>query len=83
MDRTITLTELERRLADLPYPVGQELAATLLDDTTLVLSDGEVNLGEILAASDADRFRSAQDAASEVRARLPRHTVGELAQGDG
>lgn len=79
----IELTGLEDRLGDLSYPISREDAANELDDTTLHLADGEVNLGGAVAQSSDDRFTSVEDLASEVRGLLPREAVGEPYQSEG
>jgi hypothetical protein len=83
MVREIKLTELEGRLSDLSYPVSRETAAEELSETTLLLADGEVSVGDIVDRSTDDGFGSAAELAVEVRALLPREAVGEPGQSEG
>lgn len=83
MDREVKLNRLETVLDELDYPVGREPAAAAFGDVTLVLAEGEVNLGESIAESSDDVFESVDDLANEIRSRLPRHAVGEPYQSEG
>lgn len=83
MAREVKLREVESVLAELDYPTDRETAAEAFDDVTLVLAEGEENLGEVVAGSSDDRFESADDLAMEVRNLLPRHAVGEPYQSEG
>ncbi len=79
----VKLSRIESVLADLEYPVTTDRAATELEDVTLLLADGQRNLGDLVAKSDSDRFESAEDLASELNNVLPREAVGEPYQSEG
>jgi hypothetical protein len=83
MARQIKLANLEAVLAEWEYPVAREAAVTAGSDVTLVLSEGEVNLGETIDDSSGEVFESPDDLQNEVMSRLPRHAVGEPYQSEG
>ena len=83
MTREYKLNELDGLLAEFDYPVGTDEVAADCEDVTLRLADGEVNLGETIARSTADRFDSADELRSEVLSLLPRRSVGEPFQSEG
>ncbi len=60
-----------------------DAAAAEFDDVTLLLADGERNLGSLIEASDAERFESTDDLGSELHNVLPREAVGEPFQSEG
>ncbi|MGQ3411799.1 DUF5789 family protein [Natrinema sp. LN54] len=79
----VKLSRVESVLADLEYPVTNERAATELGATTLLLADGERNLGALIEQSGSDRFESVEDLESELHNVLPREAVGEPYQSEG
>ena len=79
----VKLSRVESVLDDLEYPVSNEEAAREFDDVTLVLADGERNLGDLIANSSDDRFESMDDLESELHNVLPREAVGEPYQSEG
>ena len=81
--REIKLSELETVLSDVEYPATREELVSEWEDVTLVLADGEENLGSVLSASSDDRFESKGDVSSEVLNLLPREAVGEPYQSEG
>ncbi|RQG98053.1 DUF5789 family protein [Natrarchaeobius chitinivorans] len=83
MASEIKLNEVESAFDRLEYPVGNEEAAAEFSDTTLLLADGERNLGSLVERSDVDRFESAEDLESELHNVLPREAVGEPFQSEG
>lgn len=83
MGRDVKLNELDAVLAELDYPVSRESVVDACEDVTLVLADGEENLGTVVAASGADSFDSVDDLQSEVLNLLPQHAVGEPYQSEG
>ena len=83
MRKDVKLNNVESVLADLDYPISREEAIDECDDVTLILSEGEENLGEIVAESSGDRFESMDDLENEVFNLLPRHAVGEPYQSEG
>lgn len=79
----IKLSRIESVLEDLEYPVTNDRAAAELADVTLLLADGERNLGALIERSDSDRFESMDDLESELNNVLPREAVGEPYQSEG
>ncbi|MFA9414902.1 hypothetical protein [Natrinema sp. HArc-T2] len=79
----VKLSRIEAVFADLEYPVTTDQAAAELEDTTLLLADGERNLGALIERSGSDRFESAADLKSELHNVLPREAVGEPYQSEG
>ena len=83
MSRDVKLSRIEDTLESLEYPVEREAAATELADVTVLLADGEVNLGELISETASDRFDSVDDLESELHNALPREAVGEPYQSEG
>ena len=83
MSRTVKLRDVRSALQELSYPVAREAAAERLDDVTLVLADGERNLGDVVANVPDDEFDSVEDLATELHNALPREAVGEPYQSEG
>jgi hypothetical protein len=83
MSREIRLNEMTSVLRPLEYPLNPTAVAAACDDVTLVLADGEANMGEVLRHSDRDSFASAEDAEAELMSLLPRNAVGEPFQSEG
>lgn len=83
MDSEVKLSRIERVLEELAYPIEQEAAADEFDGVTVLLADGEVDLGELVTKSDRSRFESIADLRSELHNVLPREAVGEPYQSEG
>lgn len=83
MSRNIKLNELSEYVAEFEYPVDRNAAIDRSQDTTLVLADGEENLGVLLEQSNADQFDSEDELETEIFNVLPRHAVGEPHQSEG
>ncbi|WP_254763122.1 DUF5789 family protein [Natrinema marinum] len=79
----VKLNRVESVLEDLEYPIEPDQAATELEDVTLLLADGERNLGALVARSESVRFESSADLESELHNVLPREAVGEPYQSEG
>ncbi|SER58866.1 DUF5789 family protein [Natrinema salaciae] len=79
----VKLSRVESVFEELEYPVTNDRAATELADVTLLLADGERNLGALIERSETDRFESAADLGSELNNVLPREAVGEPYQSEG
>ena len=80
---TVKLSRIETALEDLSYPVTRTDASEELEGTTLLLADGEIDLGELIDRSEAERFVSMPDLESELNNVLPREAVGEPYQAEG
>lgn len=83
MGREVEFSRIEIILDELKYPIERGSAAGQLADVTLILADGETNLGELIAASATDNFESPDDVISALHNTLPRAAVGEPFQSDG
>lgn len=83
MANEVKLSEIKSTFGTLEYPITAAEAAAELDDTTLLLADGERNLGDLITKSTSDRFESAADLESELNNVLPREAVGEPYQSEG
>jgi uncharacterized protein YceH (UPF0502 family) len=79
----IKLSRIDSVFADLEYPIERDRAAAELEDVTLLLADGERNLGALVDRSERDRFESVDDLRTELHNVLPREAVGEPYQSEG
>jgi len=83
MASSVKLRDVRSELQQLSYPVTREAASERLDDVTLILADGERNLGDVVANVPDDEFDSAEDLDAELHNALPREAVGEPYQSEG
>ena len=83
MGESIRLNRVESRFAELDYPVTREEAVERYEDVTVLLADGEENLGDLLANLSEDRFDSPEELYSELQNALPVEAVGEPGQSEG
>ncbi|APW96465.1 hypothetical protein CHINAEXTREME_01200 [Halobiforma lacisalsi AJ5] len=83
MGREVKLGRVESTLEELDYPATRAEAATELEDVTVLLADGERNLGSLIEDIGNDRFESAEDLEAELHNVLPREAVGEPYQSEG
>ncbi|WP_435363233.1 hypothetical protein [Haloarchaeobius sp. DYHT-AS-18] len=83
MPQTVKLNQLERLLADVSYPAIRDDLAVDLADVTVLLADGEANLGELVSETNSDSFDSADDLLLELNNVLPVEAVGEPGQSEG
>lgn len=83
MTQTVKLSRVQATLAELSYPLAREEAAADLTNVTLLLADGEQNLGEVVAETGSETFESAADLEADVYAHLPVEAVGEPGQSEG
>ena len=83
MAREVKLSRLDRILAEFDYPLARDAAVETGADVTLLLADGQENLGETIAHSNDDEFASTDELLAEVMSLLPQHAVGEPYQSDG
>ncbi|MFD1512035.1 DUF5789 family protein [Halomarina rubra] len=83
MSRDVKLSRVQAVLAEVEYPASRETAASAFDDVTLLLADGETNLGTAVRDLSTEEFDSAEDLEAEVYSTLPRNAVGEPYQSEG
>ena len=83
MSRTVKLSRVEETLDELSYPVTRTDAAAEFEDVTLLLANGETNLGKLIDDTDSDVYTSIDDLESELHNVLPRDAVGEPYQSEG
>ncbi|ADJ16157.1 DUF5789 family protein [Halalkalicoccus jeotgali] len=83
MTREVKLSRVDDELEALSYPIPRDDAAVELDGVTVLLADGEVNLGELVSETDSDTYRSAEGLKTELHNSLPREAVGEPYQSEG
>ncbi|SFB70499.1 hypothetical protein SAMN05444422_101340 [Halobiforma haloterrestris] len=83
MGREVKLGRVESTLEELDYPATRAEAAAELEDVTVLLADGERNLGSLVEDVQSNRFESAADLEAELHNALPREAVGEPYQSEG
>lgn len=83
MTDRVKIARVTSVLKEIEYPVGREAAAAAFDDTTLILADGEADLGELIGETGRDSFDSADDLTTELHNVVPIEAVGEPGQSDG
>ncbi len=83
MTREVKLSDCTAVFDELDYPVDRTVVADELSDVTVVLADGERNLGALVRQMTSETFDSADDIESELHNVLPREAVGEPYQSEG
>ncbi|EMA03590.1 hypothetical protein [Haloferax denitrificans] len=83
MTETITLGRVESLLEDLSYPVSRRDAATSLDGVTVLMADGNADLGELVGNCLTAEFADAKDLYYELNNAMPIEALGEPGQSDG
>lgn len=83
MAREVKLSRLVPVLSDLDYPMSHDAVVEQCGDLTLLLADGTVNFGDLIADSSSETFDSMDDLVLEVMNLLPRRAVGEPYQSEG
>jgi hypothetical protein len=83
MAREVKLSRVQSVLGELSYPATRATAASEFEDVTLLLADGERNLGEIIAKVPDEEFASTDELHAEINNALPREAVGEPYQSEG
>ncbi|NGM69902.1 hypothetical protein G6M89_12925 [Natronolimnobius sp. AArcel1] len=79
----VKLSRIETVLTDLEYPASNDDAVQEFSETTLLLADGERNLGSLVERSETEQFESPEDLKTELHNVLPREAVGEPFQSEG
>lgn len=83
MTRTVKLSRIETVLEDHDYPTTRAAAADSFEDVTLLLADGETNLGAAVEDLPSEEYESADDLETELYSALPVEAVGEPGQSEG
>lgn len=83
MAHEVKMSQLADELDELSYPIARDDAAVELEGVTVLLADGEANLGELVSETGSDSFTSREDLESEIHNVLPREAVGEPYQSEG
>ncbi|SFR42463.1 DUF5789 family protein [Halogeometricum limi] len=83
MSEQINLSRVESRLDDLSYPVTRDDAATELSDVTVLMADGEDNLGALVSEVGSDSFSSSTELYEELQNVMPIEALGEPGQSEG
>ena len=83
MGARVKLSRVEAVLEDLSYPVSKTEAVDDLGDVTLLLADGETNLGDVVSRTGSETYASRDELEDEVFNVLPRRAVGEPYQSEG
>lgn len=80
---TIKINRVKNVLQRETYPQSQDEAAAAFDDVTVILADGEANLGALIRDADREMFHSVDDLCTELNNVMPIEAVGEPGQSDG
>ncbi|WP_255170295.1 DUF5789 family protein [Natrononativus amylolyticus] len=83
MDVDVKLSRVESVLDELSYPIARDEAAGELEEVTLLLADGEENLGAMIERTRSESFESTDDLEDSLYNVLPREAVGEPYQSEG
>ena len=83
MGSEVKLSRIEDTLETIEYPIDRESASAAFSDVTVLLADGERNLGHLIEETSPEAFRSVEDLESELNNTLPREAVGEPYQSEG
>jgi hypothetical protein len=83
MESELKLNTVIEEFETLDYPIDRETAADAFDDSTLLMADGETNLGALIGRTHTRSFASAEDLFVELQTVLPIEAVGEPGQSDG
>lgn len=83
MAHEIRFSDCLSHLETIDYPTARSDAADEFSDVTVLLADGERNLGDLVAQTGSETFDSADDLESELHNVLPRGAVGEPYQSEG
>ncbi|WP_380675756.1 hypothetical protein [Salinigranum sp. GCM10025319] len=83
METEIKLNTVLEQFEALDYPVDRETAAERFAGSTLLMADGETDLGGLIEQTHTRSFESAEDLFVELQTVLPIEAVGEPGQSDG
>ncbi|WP_416839584.1 hypothetical protein [Haloferax sp. DFSO52] len=83
MQDSIKLSRVEPILQHITYPASRRDAADSFDGVTLLLADGDVDLGEVIRSCFTDTFADSGELFNELNNALPIEALGEPGQSDG
>ena len=83
MESELKLNTVIEEFETLDYPIDRAAAADAFDGSTLLMADGETNLGALIERTHTRSFASAEDLFVELQTVLPIEAVGEPGQSDG
>ena len=83
MTTQLKLHELESEFSKLDYPLSRATAVQRYEGVTLLLADGEADLGDLIAETGTSEFESPDDLYTDLQNVLPVEAVGEPGQSDG
>ena len=83
MQSELKLNTLLEQFERFEYPLDRETAAASFERSTLLLADGETNLGTLIEQARTSTFASPEDLFVELQTVLPLEAVGEPGQSDG
>ncbi|WP_101297703.1 DUF5789 family protein [Halegenticoccus soli] len=83
MSETVKLSRVETLFGRIEYPATRDDAAAAFGDVTVLLADGQENLGELIADVPTDTFDGPDELSAELNNALPIEAVGEPMQSDG
>ncbi|ELZ86013.1 hypothetical protein C453_09358 [Haloferax elongans ATCC BAA-1513] len=83
MNKPIKLSHLRATLQDISYPVERHDAANAFDGVTILLADGDADLGALIRDCVTDEFDDPMDLYYELHNAMPIAALGEPGQSDG
>lgn len=83
MQDSIKLSRVEPLLEDITYPATRQDAARAFDGVTLLLADGNANLGGVIRTCFTEEFADSRELFYELNNALPIEALGEPGQSDG
>lgn len=83
VEAELKLNTLLEQFESLDYPLDRDTAAESFERSTLLMADGETNLGALIGRTHTRSFASAEDLFVELQTVLPIEAVGEPGQSDG
>ncbi|KTG07579.1 DUF5789 family protein [Haloferax profundi] len=83
MQDRIKLSRVEPVLEGITYPTTRRDAAAAFDGVTVLLADGNADLGEVIRGCFTDEFADSRELYYELNMAMPIEAVGEPGQSDG
>ncbi|WP_396612766.1 hypothetical protein ACH9L7_05690 [Haloferax sp. S1W] len=83
MKDTVKMSRLRPVLQNISYPVERHAAANAFDGVTILMADGDADLGSLIRDCVTDEFRDPMDLYYELNNAMPIKALGEPGQSDG